>query len=72
MTVADTQTPLLRTVDEEQTTERPEGLPTQIGAALLIEDQHPQAALDQFAGGHQARQAGTDNDDVGVQPCRLG
>jgi hypothetical protein len=53
--------------DEEQPAERPEGLPAQVGAVLLVEDQHPQAALDEFAGGHQARQFGADDDRVGAE-----
>jgi hypothetical protein len=68
MAVANTQTALLRAIDEEQAPERPEGLPAQIGAVLLVEDQHPRAALHQFAGGHQARQTCTDNDHVSGEP----
>ena len=55
MAIPDTQPALLGAVDEEQTAKRPESLPTQIGAVLLIEDQDPQAAVDQLTGGHQAR-----------------
>jgi hypothetical protein len=63
--VANAQAALLRAVDEKQAAERPEGLPTQVGAVLLVHDQHPQAAIHQFAGGDQARQARSDNDGVG-------
>ena len=70
--VSDAKAALLRAVDEEQAAERPERLPTQIGAVLLIDDQHPQPAIHQLAGRHQARQAGPDDDDVGAELCRPG
>src|ERR1700757_10031 len=62
--VADTQPALLWAVDEEQAAERPEGLPTQVGAVLLVEDQHPQAAVHQSARGHETRQPRADNNRV--------
>lgn len=67
MAVANPQPSLFGAVDEEQTAERPEGLPTQVGAALLVEDQHPQAPVHQFARGHQARESGPDDDGVGAE-----
>jgi hypothetical protein len=39
--VPDAQPALLRAIDEEQTAERPKGLPAEIRAVLLVEDQHP-------------------------------
>src|ERR1700733_9496520 len=51
--VPDTQPTLFGAVDKEQTAERPEGLPTKVGTVLLIEDEDAQAAVHQFAGGHQ-------------------
>jgi hypothetical protein len=72
VTVPDAQAALLGTVDEEQAAERPERLPAEIGTVLLVEDQHSQAALDQFAGGYQARKTSSDNDDISVEPRRLG
>src|SRR6185312_9808115 len=39
VTVVHTQPALLRTVDEEQTAERPERLPAEVGAVLLVDDQ---------------------------------
>ena len=68
MAVPDAQPALLRAIDEEQTAERPKGLPAEIRAVLLVEDQHPQAALHQFARCHQARELRTDNDRVSGEP----
>lgn len=64
MAVADAQPALLGAVDEEQAAERPEGLPAQVGAVLLVQDKHPQAAVHQFAGGDQARQSGPDHNGI--------
>ncbi|CKU51083.1 Uncharacterised protein [Mycobacterium tuberculosis] len=41
MAITDAQAALLGTVDQEQTAERPEGLPAHVGPILLVEDQHP-------------------------------
>ena len=67
MAVADAQAPLLGAVDEEQAAERPERLPAEVGAVLLVEDQHPQPAIHQFACGDQARESGPDNDHVSAE-----
>ena len=69
VTVADTESALLRAVDEEQTAERPEGLPAEVGAVLLIDDQHPLPAVHHLAGGHQAGQARPDDDDISSRPA---
>jgi hypothetical protein len=51
--IPNAQPTLFGAVDKEQTPERPEGLPTKVGAVLLVEDEDAQAAVHQFAGGHQ-------------------
>lgn len=55
MAITDAQAALLGTVDQEQTAERPEGLPAHVGPILLVEDQHPWAAVGQLTSGYQAR-----------------
>ncbi len=64
--VVDTEPTLLGTVDEEQAAERPECLPAEVGAVLLVDDQYPLAAIDHLAGGHQAGQARPDDDDISL------
>jgi hypothetical protein len=62
--VADAQPPLLRAVDEEQATEGPERLTTDVVGVLLVHDQHAAPTIDQFTGGNQAGQTGTHHDHV--------
>ena len=57
---------LLGAVDEEQAAERPERLPAEVGAVLLIEDQYPFAAIGHLAGRYQAGQARPDDDDISL------
>src|SRR6201995_2980014 len=61
-----TEAVLLGAVDEKQSTERPQRLPAEIGAVLLVDDQYPFAALDHLAGRHQAGQARPDDDDISL------
>ena len=68
--VLDAHPALLGAVDEEQATERPEGLPAQVGAVLLLDDQHAftghLGVLGQLGGRDQSGESGSDNDDVSV------
>ena len=63
--VLDAHPALLGAVDEEQAAERPPGLAAEVAAVLLVEQQHPLAGQRQLVGGHQAGQAGADDDHVG-------
>ncbi len=68
--VADAQPPLFRAVDEEQATERPERLTTDVVGVLLVHDQHAAPAFDQFTGGDQTGQTGTHHDHISVSHGR--
>src|SRR5699024_5658307 len=64
--VADAQTALLRGVDEEQPAEAPPCLSAQVLLALPLEQQHASAAVGDLGGGHEAGQAGADDDHLGL------
>src|SRR5690606_11931159 len=64
--VPDAQPSLFGAVDEEQSAEGPVGLPAEVGGVLLVDDQHPAAAVDQLAGGDEAGQPGAHHDDISV------
>ena len=64
--VLDAQAALFGAVDEEDAAERPVRLTTEIGLVLLVDDGHLLAAAGQFVGGHQAREASADHDDVSI------
>src|SRR5205807_3610127 len=68
--VADAQSPLLRAVDEEQPTERPERLTPDVVGVLLVDDQHASPAFDQLTGGNQTGQPGTYHDHISVSHGR--
>ena len=70
MAVMDAQPPLLGAVDEEQATERPERLTTDVVGVLLVNDQHSAPALDQLTGGNQPGQTGTHHDHISVSHGR--
>src|SRR6185312_16153585 len=71
---------LLCGVDEEQPAERPPGLAAEVHGRFLLDDEHALARVHQLRGGDQSREAGTDDDRIGVRgwgvarngPCRLG
>src|ERR1700733_6877177 len=63
-TVVHPQPTLLRAVNEEQAAERPERLPAEVGAVLLVHDQYPFTATPPPPGAHQAAQARPDDDDI--------
>jgi hypothetical protein len=73
--VVHAQPPLLRSVDQEQPTERPPGLAAEVGGALLVDEHDALTAGGQLVGGDQTGQAGTDHDDVGIHidilPCQI-
>lgn len=66
LAVADPEPALLGTVDEEQAPERPEGLATDVGRVLLVDDDHAVPAFDELACGDQSGQTCSHDDDVGV------
>ncbi len=66
MTVADAKPALFGTVDEEEPTEGPERLPTDIRGVFLIHDQDATSALDQFARHDEPGQPGAHHDHVSV------
>ena len=53
--VADAQPTLFGAVDEEQPAERPERLAADVVGVLLVDDQDPAAAFDEFTRGDQTR-----------------
>ena len=61
--VADAQPALLRSVDEEEAAQRPPGLSTKVRARPAPR-RSPAPGIGQLGGGDQAREAGTDHDDV--------
>ena len=65
--VADAQPALFGAVDEEQPAERPERLAADVVGVLLVDDQDPAAAFDEFACGDQARQARSHDDDISIR-----
>ncbi|MNS85199.1 hypothetical protein D3C72_1190570 [compost metagenome] len=69
--VAYAQLPLFRRVDQEQPAERPEGLSSQVGGVLLIDQRHALASLNQLVGGDQPGQTPAHHDDVRVHACPL-
>ena len=62
--VLDAPAPLLRRVDEEQASQRPEGLAAAVVGILLVEHDHMLARLDEFVGRNEAGQAGAHDDRV--------
>src|SRR3954447_11204596 len=62
--VLDAHASLLRAVHEEETAERPESLPAEVVAVLLIQDEHPAAGFAGLIGGDQAGQPPADHDHV--------
>jgi hypothetical protein len=57
---------LLGGVDDEQPTEGPERLPTEVLLALLVQQQHRPTGDGQLGRGDQAREPATHHDHVGV------
>ncbi len=66
MGVLDPHPALLRRVDQEQSTQAPEGLAAEALLALLVEQQDPAPGVGHLGGGGQAGEAGSYDDDVGV------
>ena len=64
--VADAEPALFGAVDEEQPAERPERLAADVAGVLLVDDEDPTPAFDEFACGDQARQTRSHDDDVSV------
>ena len=67
--VSDAHPPLFGAVHDEQATERPERLATQVGGVLLVDERDFLASAGQFMCGHQARQPRADDDDIRAHPC---
>ncbi len=68
--VGDAHPALLGAVDEQQPAERPPRLPAEVGAVLLVEDQHPPPGQGELVGGDETGEAGADHDDVGGEGVR--
>jgi hypothetical protein len=64
--VANTHAPLLGRVDQENAAERPECLTAERLLGLLIDNDDFPAGIDQFGGGYQAGESGSNDDRVGV------
>mgnify|MGYP006873853720 CR=1 FL=1 len=62
----DAESTLLGSVDEEESAQRPERLPTEVVAVLLVDDDHPTTRLGEFVGRDESGKAGPDNDGVGL------
>ena len=62
--ILDAESALLGGIDEEQTTQRPESLPTQVLFVLLFQHGHTLAGLHQFMGCDQPGKPAPDHNDV--------
>ena len=65
--VADAEPSLLRRVHQEQSAQRPEGLPAERGFRLLLDDDHAAAGIGKLGGCREAREARSDHDGVGIR-----
>ena len=70
--VPDPHPPLLGAVDEEQSSERPERLAAERLLRLLVDEDHSPPGGRELCGGDEPRETGSDDDDVGLAPLRLG
>jgi hypothetical protein len=68
--VLDAEAPLFRGVDQEESAEGPEGLAAEVGGVLLVDQRDPLAAAGELVRGDQAREPGSDDDDVGIHGDR--
>src|SRR5690606_10362153 len=64
--ILDPESSLFGTVDEEQPTERPEGLPANVVRVLLIDQQNLATGVDQFTDRHEPRESRPHHDHVSV------
>ena len=68
--ILDAQSPLLGTVDQEQSAERPESLAAKALFGLLVEQNDAFAGVGDFASGGEARESRANDDHIGVESHR--
>ncbi len=61
---------LLRAVDEEEPPEAPPGLAAEVRRVLLVEEDDAVPGVGELAGGDEAGEPGTHDDDVGIHGGR--
>ena len=68
--VLDAQPALFGAVDEEEPAEGPEGLATEVGFVLLVDEDHRAPGRGDLVGRDQTGQASSDDDDISVHAAR--